>query len=351
MVRPTVEDDMINKYCISPTASILDAMKKIDSSAIATAVVCENRKVMGVLTDGDIRRALVTGATLSDSIETIYTRHFISVKPGALRVDVLEMMQARVIKQIPIVDENGELKGIHTMHSILGHSTKPNWAVIMAGGKGTRLHPITENVPKPMVPVAGRPILERIVLHLVGSGIRKIFLSINYLSHVIEDHFQDGSQFGCKIEYLREKEALGTGGALSLLPEIPTDPVLVMNGDLIVQADFNRMLHFHNAGKYYATMALRPYTHEIAFGCARTEGDRLVQLEEKPVLSKLVNAGIYILSPEAIEKVPENTFYPITQLFETALEENQCCGAYVMEEDWLDIGQPHQLRKANGYID
>ncbi len=334
---------------INSGATLRHALQQIDQSGIGLTVQIDTHgQVLGVLSDGDLRRALLKGAGLNDPVDQYVIVKYTAVPPTAHRADVLDLIQARGIRQIPIIDDQKRLHGIHTLESILGLRPRPNWAVVMAGGKGTRLRPITETIPKPMVPVAGRPIMERIVLHLVGFGIRRIFLSVNYLSHVIEDYFGDGSQFGCEIEYLHEDQPLGTGGALSLLPEKPNDPVLVMNGDLIVQADFSRMLQFHEDGGYFATMGLRPYTHEVAFGCAETDGHRLTALEEKPVLTKLVNAGIYVLSPDAVDAVPKNTAFPITQLFEDALVENRPCGAYTMEEDWLDIGRPDQLRRANG---
>jgi dTDP-glucose pyrophosphorylase len=339
---------MIEKYCIEPGVSILDAMKKINDAAIATVAVCEGGKVLGLLTDGDLRRAIIGGASLTDPIAEYYTKKFISVGPDALRADVLELMQARVIEQIPIVDENGALKGIHTMHSILGHGTKPNWAVIMAGGKGTRLGKLTENTPKPMLKVAGRPILERLVLHLVSYGIRHIYLAVNHLSHVIEDYFGDGSTWGCSIEYLREDEPLGSGGALSLLPEQPQHPLILMNGDLLIEADLAQMLMFHEAHDFYATMGVHYYSHEVPFGCLETEQNRIVALEEKPVLTKTINGGVYVLSADAVQNVPNASFFPITSLFEKALSENRSCGAYPLDGDWVDVGLPEQLRQARG---
>jgi len=341
---------MIKKYCITLTASILDAMKQIDSSAIATVVVCENGKVKGVLTDGDIRRALIQGAALTASIDAFYTRNFIYVGPDALRVDVLDLMQARVIEQIPIVDCDGSLKGIHTMHSILGHSTKPNWAVIMAGGKGTRLGKLTADTPKPMLKVAGKPILERLVLHLVSYGIRRIFISVNHLSHVIEEYFKDGSKWGCSIEYLREDDPLGSGGALSLLPEKPQDPLVLMNGDLLIEADIAQMLTFHELHDFYATMGVHYYSHEVPFGCIETDQHRMVGLEEKPLLTKTINGGVYVLSSEAVKSVPEATSFPITRLFDEALSKNLSCGAYPLDGDWMDVGMPEQLDRARGTI-
>ena len=339
---------MIEDYCVTPETTILVAMKKIDQYAIASVVVCRSGVVDGILTDGDVRRAIIRGAALTDQIDTFYTRKFVSVSPGMCRADVLDMMQARSILQIPIVREDGTLHGIHTLHKLLGCDAKPNWAVIMAGGKGTRLGSLTTNMPKPMLKVAGRPILERIILHLVSHGIKTVFLSVNYLGYIIEEYFGDGERLGCKIEYLREDQPLGTGGALSLLPEKPEAPVLVMNGDLVMQTNFNKMLDFHIKGAFYATMGLRPYVHEVAFGCVASKGDQVVRIEEKPVFQMNVNAGVYVLSPEAIKDVPSGQCYPITELFEAALRSNQRCGAYMIEEDWMDIGQPSQLMRANG---
>jgi len=334
---------------IGPENSLLDGLRAIDRAVTGIALVVDGGdRLAGILVDGDIRRALIGGANLGDAIERHMQRNFVTVGPETGRAEVLDLMQARSLEQIPVVDDNGRLVGLHTIHEVLGREERPNWAVIMAGGKGTRLRPITENLPKPMVPVAGRPILERIVLHLVSYGIRRIFLSVNYLANMIEDYFGDGSRFGCQIEYLREEQPLGTGGALSLLPEKPDHPILVMNGDLVMQTNFAGMLRFHSDGAYYATMGLRPYTHEIAFGCAEVEEDRIKSLVEKPVLERLVNAGVYVLSPGAVRNVPANIQYPITNLFESALKENNSCGAYLIEEDWMDIGQPRELREARG---
>lgn len=340
---------MIDEYCISPQASILDAMKKIDNAAIATAVVCEDRKVKGVLTDGDIRRAIIGGASLTTPIAEYYTKKFISVGPEAVRADVLELMQARVIEQIPIVDAYGELKGFHTLHKLLGSEVKPNWAVIMAGGKGVRLGKQTANTPKPMLKVAGKPILERLVLHLVSYGIRRVFISVNHLSHMIEDYFQDGFRWGCSIEYLREIQPLGSGGALSLFPEVPKYPVILINGDLLLEANLSQMLVFHETSQLYATMGVHYYSHEIPFGCVETNQNRIVGLEEKPVFTKTINGGVYVLSPEAVQSVPKNTFFPITGLFERALAERLPCGAYPLDGDWIDVGVPEQLKQARGH--
>jgi len=338
----------MDKYCVTLNVSILDALRVINDSAIAVAVVCEGSSVRGILTDGDLRRAQIAGADLTSSIEPYYTRDFVSVAPETSRADVLELMQARFIEQVPILDESGKFVGIHTMHSILGGEVKSNCAVIMAGGKGTRLGKLTEDIPKPMLKVVGKPILERLVLNLVGYGIREIFLSVNYLSHVIEHYFGDGSNWGCRIHYLHEDAPLGSGGALSLLPEMPNHPVILMNGDLLLEANISELLRFHKAGDFYATMGVHHYTHEIPFGCVETFENRISALEEKPLLTKTINGGVYVFSPEALKTIPKDTFFPITKIFEEALKSDKPCGAYSLDGDWIDVGMPEQLANARG---
>lgn len=254
-------------------------------------------------------------------------------------------MQSLVIHQVPVVDESGRVVGLHLLHELLGGIERPHWAVVMAGGRGTRLAPLTESIPKPMVRVAGRPILERLILHLVGFGIRRIFLSVHYLADVISSYFGDGSKFGCRIEYLQESEPLGTGGALSLLKEKPSSPVLVLNGDLVTQANLADMLDFHGRGRFVATMGVRQYTHQVPFGCVELKGGQVVGLEEKPILDRSVNAGIYVLEPSLLGRVPKAA-YPITALFEECLERREPIGAFEIRDDWLDVGQRDQLKQA-----
>jgi dTDP-glucose pyrophosphorylase len=316
-------------------------------AGIALAVDSEFR-LIGTISDGDVRKALVRGCPLDSSIAIHINRKCYFVLPTVPRAEVLDVMQARRFEQVPIVDEEGKVIGLHLLHDILGNIERPNWAVVMAGGKGMRLRPLTEKLPKPMIRVAGRPLLERIILHLVSFGIHRIFLSVNHLASVIEDYFENGSKFGTKIEYLREDHPLGSGGAVSLLPEIPEHAVLVMNGDLIVDANFADMIDFHSQNDFYATMGVYSYFHQVPFGCVEIEDNRLAGLEEKPILEKTVNAGIYVLSPKAVSDIPKNTYFSITTLFEDAIKENRVCGTFPVEREWLDIGTPQQLRQARG---
>lgn len=339
----------MKQYCITPDASLMDCMRSMEITGAGIALAVDHEfRLIGTVSDGDIRGALLKGCSLDSQISPHINRNCFYVLPTVPRAEVLDIMQARRFEQVPIVDEHGKAIGLHLLHDILGNIARPNWAVVMAGGKGMRLRPLTENIPKPMIRVAGRPILERIILHLVSYGIRRIFLSVNHLSQVIENYFEYGSKYGANIEYLRENEPLGTGGAISLLPEIPEHPLLVMNGDLIVDTNFTDMLNLHNQNHFYATMGVYSYFHQVPYGCVEIQNNRLAGLEEKPVLEKMVNAGIYVLSPQAVAAIPKNTCFPITTLFEEALKKNLACGTFAITKEWLDIGAPQQLRQARG---
>lgn len=339
----------ISQCCVPLSASLLDAMRVIDQAAVGIAmVVDETGCLKGTLTDGDVRRVLLQGNPLDAPLEPHIVRDFTSVDPSEGRNEVVELMQARVLSQVPIVDKSGKLLGLHLLREIMGVKDRPNWAVIMAGGKGTRLRPITEHLPKPMISVAGRPILERLVLHLVGFGIKRIFISVNYKSEMIMDHFGDGKDFGCKIEYLEENEPLGTGGALSLLPEIPKEPMLVMNGDIVTQMKLSGIFSFHTAGQYCATMAVNQYNHQIPYGCIEAdEQGKITNLIEKPTLTQWVNAGIYVIAPEVLAQVPKR-FFPITELFEECMSQDKPVGAFVINDEWIDVGEPQELKRAQG---
>jgi dTDP-glucose pyrophosphorylase len=328
-------------------ATILDCMKVIDFTGFATALICdENRKVLATITDGDIRRFLIEGGRLADLAWKAAAKNFASVEPGVDRTEAIQTLLRKRIRCLPVVGPGGELLDIITLRHALMGKISNSWAVIMAGGKGSRLGELTQGLPKPMLPVGGAPILEHIVEHLVSHGIRRIFIAVNYLANMIEDHFGDGSQFFCQIEYLREKESLGTGGALSLLPETPTHPVVVMNGDLMTRINITRLLEFHEHGGYTGSIALREHEVVVPFGVAELDGSQISQLVEKPSLNYQINAGIYILNPELVARIPENTFYPITHLWQDCLSSGEALGAYAMHESWNDIGLPEQYQAA-----
>jgi dTDP-glucose pyrophosphorylase len=339
--------DRLDACLVVEAGSIRDAMRALDAGAgqIALAVAADGR-LAGVVTDGDLRRALLAGADLDAPVGPILTREYVSVRSGEGRADVLELMRARRIGAIPVLDAAGRPVGLHLLHAFLEPVERTNRAVVMAGGQGVRLRPLTETVPKPMLRVAGRPILERIVLHLVGSGITRISISVNYLGHLIEEHFEDGSRFGAHIDYLREEHPLGTAGALGLLPEPPTEPLLLMNGDLVTDADVGGLLDAHVASGAVATIGVRRYLHAVPFGCVERAGDRVIRLEEKPVVEREVNSGIYVLDPAAVARVRPGVPLSMPDLIEEILAAGSLVAAFEIEDDWIDVGQREQLDRA-----
>jgi len=307
-------------------------------------------KLLGLLSDGDVRRALLDNNDLNTSVGSVMNANFKFVRQDVARSAALDQLKALGRNHMPILDEDGKVVGLHLLDEMIGAVKLPNIAVIMAGGKGTRLKPLTDNLPKPMVKVAGRPILEHIILHLAGSNIREIYISVNYLSDVIEDYFKDGSTYGVNIHYLREETPLGTGGALSLLPETPEAPIIVMNGDLVTQFDIERMLHHHYQGDYQMTIGAHDYRVDIPYGVIKWDesANKVDGILEKPEEHFLVNGGIYVVSPEIINLIEPDRNVPMTELIEKALEKNLRVGAHLVEGDWIDVGHHQQLAAARG---
>jgi dTDP-glucose pyrophosphorylase len=337
------------KICsVEESATIKDAMLVLDRGFQIAFIVDNQGKLLGTCTDGDVRRALLAGFDFNSPIIPHMECKFVSVGPESERAQVLDLMKARHIQQVPVLSAEGVLVGLHLLRELIGSVERPNWAVLMAGGKGSRLHPLTNGLPKPMIPVAGRPILERLVLHLVGYGIRRIFLSINYLGGMVESHFGDGSQYGCSIEYLREDRPLGTGGSLGLLPEIPDRPLIVMNGDLVTGINIDELLAHHGHEKYVATLGIREYCHTVPFGAVDIQNGRLRRISEKPTYSWMVNTGCYVLDPCLISRVPKNTECTIPTLIENALTRGEQIGVYTVTQDWIDIGRIPDLARALG---
>ncbi len=353
MKDPMEHDGRLGALCVGMDATIKEAMRAIDVGAVEIALVVDDARVLlGTLTDGDIRRALLGGASLQDPVLPYARADFTSLGVEADRAWALDLMISRDLAQIPVVDTTGHLVGLHLLRDIVGRPTRPETAVIMAGGKGTRLHPLTETIPKPMLKVAGRPILERIVLHLVGAGITHIHLAVNYRADQIEDWFGDGTDFGCRITYLHEQtdHPLGTAGALSLLPEevlCGSHPVLVMNGDVVTSFDPVLLLDRHRFNAPLATVGATRYSHHVPFGVLHVKDAELVGVAEKPEVTWRVSAGINVLSPEALRQVPADVRYDMTQLIEACGERGSVL-VHMLDEEWIDIGRNDDLRLARG---
>jgi dTDP-glucose pyrophosphorylase len=316
-------------------------------------VIIDNRgRATGTIDDRCVLDGFLRGYGLDAPAAPLQRPLAATVGPDARRADVLDVMEARGLPLVPIIDAGGRLIGVHLRDQLIGPPTLDNWAVIMAGGRGTRLAPLTDTVPKPMLTVAGRPILERLVLHLVGAGIRTILLAVNYRREQIEQHFGNGAEFGCSIKYLIEDpdQPLGSGGALGLLTArrwFPKRPLLVLNGDLVVDFSVTGLLEAHHGSDVAATMVVHPHRYHVPYGVVQADGHVLAGLVEKPVTSWLVNTGICVLEPGLIARIPVGEPYPITNLFEDCLAHGDRVGVWEIE-DWQDVGQPAELARARG---
>jgi len=339
---------------ISPSATLVDAVRVIESTTKRLAVVLdENSKVIGTLTDGDIRRSILNGNGLSAKVSEAMNK-----KPAIASVsDSDSVLQKKLIdhniRSIPLIDSESkyirtfyETELAQTENTLLAEKTF-SAVVIMAGGEGSRLRPLTENIPKPMVDINGIPLLERQVRSLKKIGISTIYISVNYLGEIIEDYFGNGENFGVNIYYLNEDKKLGTAGALSLLPEIDEkDDLLVMNGDILTTSDFVHLYHFHKEHQAVITVSAIDYHVNIPYGVIESDGAIVTRLQEKPSQSFFCNAGIYAISAVVLQKVPTKTFWNMTDIIEQCLVDQEVVSVFPVHEYWSDIGTINDLEKA-----
>ncbi len=336
-------------------ASLRDVLECVDRSGLRVALLVDDEgRLAGLLTDGDVRRAILSGDDLASPALPHATATPQTVPAGHGRAGVLDIMRALRLSVLPEVDEDGRPVGLHTITDVVGVPELPNPVVIMAGGRGTRLGSLTASTPKPLIDVAGRSILEWIVLNLVGGGARDIYVSVNHLAEQIEDHLGDGSRLGCSVRYLREKPGLylGTAGSLSLLrAELPDldVPVLVMNGDLMVDFDPAQLLAFHERRGAAISVATRTYQHEVPYGVVEHGPDRdVVAISEKPVVSKIINAGVYAVSPHVLDRVPADTATTMPALIQECLDLGEPVSSWRLRAGWIDVGTPVDLARARG---
>lgn len=336
-------------------ASLRDVLQVIqDGSVSAAFAVHDDGRLAGILTDGDVRRALLDGASLDDPAGAHVVASPLVVGVRESRAVALDIMRARVVSQVPIVDDDGMLVGVHTLHGLVGDGPERSTvAVILAGGRGTRLRPITEEIPKPMVTVAGRPLLERLVFHLAGFGVTDIVLAVGYRSDMIRSHFGDGSGFGCRIRYVDEGTALalGTCGPLALLEDAigpVASPLLVLNGDLLTSLDVASLLDDHERRGAMLTIATREVPFRVPYAVVDHAQGRVRAIEEKPVLPQEVSLGIYVLDPACLGRIPRGVPYDMPHLVDDLLREGLPVRAWRSDEDWSDIGTPGDLDAARG---
>jgi len=329
-------------------SSIKEALQIINNGAMQIAIVTdENDKLIGTITDGDIRRGLLKNLSLDDSIEEIIFKAPTVCKLEDTKEQILDVAVSKKLHQIPIVDRDGKLIGVKEVDELLRPESKTNKVVLMVGGLGTRLRPLTEHIPKPMLKVGNKPILETIILNFKKYGFRNIILSVSYKSEIIKEYFKDGSKFGVNIEYVYESKRMGTAGALSLMKDELIEPFFVMNGDLLTNINFEHMMEYHMSNNAIATMGVREYDFQVPYGVVNIDDNNILNIEEKPIHKFFVSGGVYILDTKVLDFIPENEFYDMPTLFEKTIEQKLKSISFPIHEYWLDIGRIEEFEKAN----
>lgn len=336
----------ISKICVHPEDNIRQAITSIDQGVAGIALVVDDaNRLVGTVTDGDVRRAMLGGLTLETRLSilleqkkgTIYPQP-VSAPAGSQPEDLVQLMRERVIRQLPLLDGEGRVVDLAILDDHLHYIDLPLQAVIMAGGFGSRLRPLTDDLPKPMLPINGRPIMERIIEQLRQAGIRRIHVSTHYKPEKIVEYFGDGKRFGVDLTYINEETPLGTGGALGLMDQ-PDQPLLVVNGDILTQVNFRILFEYHKDHQSEITIAAQQYEMQVPYGVLECEGSRVTGLKEKPKMEFLVNAGIYILEPGILKLIPKNTFFNMTDLIQSALDHQNKVVTFPIHEYWQDIGR------------
>ncbi|MCT7650598.1 nucleotidyltransferase family protein [Aliarcobacter butzleri] len=342
----------IEDIIVKETTSIKEVLQIIDKSSKQLAIVVDkNKKLLGTISDGDIRRALLKNMSLSESVKDIYFKNPTVANINNSKEEIINICRVKKIHQIPVVDDNGNLIGIEILDELISKEEKTNKVILMVGGLGTRLRPLTENTPKPMLKVGNKPILQTIVEKFAEYGYTNIIMCVNYKSHMIQDYFGDGKEFGVNIEYVLENQRMGTAGALSLLKDKPNEPFFVMNGDLLTNVNFEHLHNYHLSNNSLGTMCVREYDFQVPYGVVNISNSKITSIEEKPTHKFFVSAGIYMLSPEVLDYIPENQFYDMPTLFEKIISKGKNAISFPLREYWLDIGRIEEYKKANEEYD
>ena len=336
-----------NELCIKLDSDIKSAMRQLDITAKQILFVTdEDNHLLGTLTDGDIRRGLLNGIHISGTVSKVMNPNP-KTKNVELNTEHLrDYMLSEELRYLPIINNHGVLENVIAIDESIKKERRDNIVVLMAGGLGTRLRPLTNDCPKPLLKIGDKPILETIINGFIDSGFHRFYIAVNYKSEMIEEYFGDGSKWGIEIKYIHENKRMGTAGALYFLPEKPVEPIIVMNGDLLTKVDFGALIDSHNNKKATATMAVREYNYQVPYGVINCNGDCIVSIEEKPEQSYFVNAGIYVLSPESVARVDKEELYDMPDLFIDVIKDGGKAVVYPVNEYWLDIGRLSDFERA-----
>ena len=335
------------KNTVGESDSLRAAATVLNASPYKLVLICSNEgQLTGTLTDGDLRRGLLNGLSLEDSVTKAMNRSFVAGHLGELKSELHSLMRKRQIHELPILDKSGKVVDLVTDRPEL--TPFDGTFVIMAGGRGSRLMPLTDSTPKPMLLVGAKPILEHILTSAISQGFENFVISVNYLGKQIENYFGDGSAWGVSITYLREEEPLGTAGALSLLPRGAPGPIVVSNGDLVTNLDYRAMIQNHVQSGATISIAIRRFELRNPYGVVATNGEFVEGIVEKPAYVSQVNTGIYVLTPDVLTNLQPNSFLNMTDLVQKALDQNEKVAAFAIHESWMDIGTPQDFQAANG---
>lgn len=340
------------KTIVSPDTLLIDVLAVIDREALRIALVVDDEGLLiGTLTDGDVRRAILKHGNLQVRADTVMNKKPIIVRETMSTIEMGAILRDKDILAVPIVNDLNRLVGLYTLKALQQQKTKENPVFIMAGGFGTRLRPLTDNCPKPMLKIGGRPILETILESFLDAGFKNFYFSVHYLPDVIKDYFGDGRKFGCSIQYVYEDSPLGTGGALGLLPEdLPDLPLIMINGDVLSKVDLDHLLEYHNEKKPVATICVRTYEYEVPYGVIEGDGSRILSMVEKPKQSFFINAGIYVVEKYFIKSVPKNVKIDMPTLLGRYIADNKHVSMFPVHEYWVDVGKMNDFEQAQDDI-
>lgn len=328
-----------------------DALKIINESDCGLAVVVDAEdRVVATVSDGDVRRGLLAGLTLDSAIQSVMHRDPVTVPVTESEASLLAGLEKAGVSAALVVDALGRLVTVRHLRDYNQAAPSFGAAIIMAGGEGRRLRPLTETIPKPLVDVGGKPVIEHTMERLAQAGVAKVHVSVNYLADQIQAHLGDGSAWGTDLSYLTEPAKLGTAGALALLPEGTSGSLLVINGDVLTGTDFSNMLEAHIASKALLTVGVSEYHITIPYGVVSVQDGRVVELLEKPEQRIPINAGVYVVESSLLPRIPPDTFYNMTDLINDCLQSGDRVVPYLIHEQWIDIGSPKDLERARRIV-
>ncbi|MBI5261264.1 MAG: nucleotidyltransferase family protein [Bradyrhizobium sp.] len=334
-------------FVVTEDTPLIETLRRIDQGHLQLAVVVRDEKIVGTVTDGDVRRALLGGVGLDASVDLVMNRSPITAPVGITNAAALNLMRKHSIHQLPIVDLEGRVVEVKLIDDLALTPQSEHWVVLMAGGIGSRLKPLTDDLPKPLIRVGDKPILETVLGGFVKAGFGRFFISVNYKAEMIREYFGDGSAWGVEINYLQENDRLGTAGALSLLPERPKQPFFVMNGDLLTTVNFEQMLNYHREHQAFSTICVREHSVTVPFGVIDFDENRLLGIREKPTKKFFVNAGVYLLDPGVLDYVAANEAIDMPTLIGRTIADSKRSVVFPLREYWIDVGRLDDLQRAS----